>query len=237
MKTSRHPFTLIELLVVVAIIAILASLLLPALGRARDKARTASCQSNLKQWGLAQTTYTSDSDDYFVTDLIHQNINILTDRRWTVRIRDYAGTELYKCPVVKAYLTSGADTLYEVTQEYNTSPPIAYAMNAVDFASTTHPTSPSPNNFAPPINYNPGSGTDISKIGDAVVSSDTVWMFDGGHTWAHTWKPGSYATFHSQLIQRTARHSAKTNLLWVDGHVNTMPPLDLTMEMFSLEDD
>jgi prepilin-type N-terminal cleavage/methylation domain-containing protein/prepilin-type processing-associated H-X9-DG protein len=79
-SAANHGFTLIELLVVIAVIAIVAALLFPVLAQARERARAASCLTNLRQLALANALYAQDHDGYFAPAA--QEYFTRDERRW-----------------------------------------------------------------------------------------------------------------------------------------------------------
>ena len=90
-EKKRKDFTLIELLVVIAVIAILAGMLLPALGSARNKGVGASCLSRLKQIGTADAMYAADFDFYAPIKVSMIKTDLVRERHYKRDIRLYTG--------------------------------------------------------------------------------------------------------------------------------------------------
>jgi prepilin-type N-terminal cleavage/methylation domain-containing protein/prepilin-type processing-associated H-X9-DG protein len=96
----RKGFTLIELLVVIAIIAILAAILMPVFAQAREKARSATCQSNLKQIGLAFGMYREDYDGMYISAWEYgSGWNVCPHFNWAHKAQPYVKNyQIFLCP-------------------------------------------------------------------------------------------------------------------------------------------
>lgn len=103
----RHRFSLIELLITVAVIAILAGLLLPALNRAREKARALNCLSNLKQTGMAAISYAGDNEDCLLPARYRRDA---ANCYWPglLQMLKYCSSKSYICPEGEAALYANA---------------------------------------------------------------------------------------------------------------------------------
>lgn len=119
---ANSAFTLVELLVVIAILGILAAALFPVFARARENARRASCQSNLKSIGLAFKQYTQDYDEIFprydVAGVGSTVAGNLTVTHWVQALQPYArSVQIFQCPSETA--TRGTDYYYNTTVSGN----------------------------------------------------------------------------------------------------------------------
>jgi prepilin-type N-terminal cleavage/methylation domain-containing protein/prepilin-type processing-associated H-X9-DG protein len=133
-KTAqRKGFTLIELLVVISIIALLAAILFPVFLRAREKARAASCQSNLKQLGLAVLQYAQDYDEKVVG--VPTNVGVTNN--WLGPYEPYFKSEQIKsCPSASPRRAAGDYTRTLTTMggdSYNDAGTTVYLYRAIPF--------------------------------------------------------------------------------------------------------
>jgi prepilin-type processing-associated H-X9-DG protein/prepilin-type N-terminal cleavage/methylation domain-containing protein len=199
---KRFSFTLIELLVVIAIIAILASMLLPALNKAREKARSINCASNLKQIGTCALLYLNDYGDYWVnSDTSWGNsTNPWSKQFWTL---NYLRPVILACPSAvfpTTFITTPQGT-YDMAY-------VHYGYNAQGLGTDFFGLQP---NTSYVKNTQVRRPTQIVAFVDAaldVTASGTATQ--GLYYFCKNTDTG--ATMHS-------RHSGSANVAWADGHV------------------
>lgn len=225
---KKRAFTLIELLVVIAIIAILAAILFPVFGRARENARRSSCQSNLKQIGLGILQYVQDYDEtypqrYFggIPEGPGRQAN-----SWRRSIFPYVkSTQLFQCPS-NTFNTELADD--SRAAEMATLPagaPVFFRSYAINGANTFGGT--------PPSEFNRGH-----KLAEMVNSSEIVLVTEMAQGRAFTGDLGPVANWgRPDLVFKG--HLNTINFLFCDGHVKASKPAPTSnpKNLWSAEDD
>jgi len=212
MKICRRGFTLIELLVVIAIIAILAAMLLPALGSARETARRTACMSNLKQQGLAFMLYIEAYNNYCPTAFVGGSYEGGT--WWPQLLSDAAGMKslkLFQCPsepVTIADFSYGElfKSSYGFSVDsfgWNQDTPWSYH-GPQSVTVYSKPSSLITIIDSTPTAYAAGGGMVVRSAG--VVSGGSVYPYCTSADW--------YCVY--------LRHQKKGNAVFLDGHVAMM---------------
>lgn len=210
-----YNFTLIELLVVIAIIAILAAMLLPALSAARERARSASCISKLKQIGLAETMYSGDNHDYLAGWLI---ANDATPWATTITKGQINGTSAKNIgqPVVLLVQNGYFSSFTDGTATSLASEPDFIALVEQFF----HCPSDTEN-----FRYTTATGSADSKISYHILLAHQINVWDTAYARQIVGRDNPGAAIFldpSQVFAGINNHPKTLNILYLGGHVASL---------------
>jgi prepilin-type N-terminal cleavage/methylation domain-containing protein/prepilin-type processing-associated H-X9-DG protein len=216
-----NAFTLAELLVVIAVIALLAALLLPALARAKTMAQTTKCKSNLRQIGLGLMMYLGEfsrypyfeSSDTTPTSMAggwslnasailiwHDFLQPYTSARWTDR--------LYRCPTSKAPIFDGSYAYRD------TVPSLGLGVSQSSFRISSGAPSL--------IHFDAVSENAVKNPSDMYAIADSRIMLDHVPSGLFGLNPGSTQFFWASPEQTADPHLSGRNIVLCDGHVESV---------------
>jgi prepilin-type N-terminal cleavage/methylation domain-containing protein/prepilin-type processing-associated H-X9-DG protein len=256
-KTRTSPgrkagFTLIELLVVIAIIAILAAMLLPALSRAKDRAKAIGCVSNTRQISMAIFMYASDNLDFFPsppswwTPGPYKNPQgMMCGGEWTLRdhitpntpapmLAPYVpNSRIWVCPKRRRGLTYTS-----ASGEWDPSVTgfLSYGFNCCSVFGAVGPDG----NM---VNARPFKASSVARPTELVAVTDTSGSNDPVSSPASAWLDSFWAGSSGPTLSPTssencrlqtswARHNYRANVIYVDGHAAPSLPSTLTWGQF-----
>jgi prepilin-type N-terminal cleavage/methylation domain-containing protein/prepilin-type processing-associated H-X9-DG protein len=257
---KRHAFTLIELLVVIAIIAILAAILFPVFAQAREKARSASCLSNLKQLSTGMIMYAQDYDETFPQwqwDRHYKTGNFSKNNGTTIwwnAIYPYVkNAQVFTCPSDRYKIPLSADghwgwfdqkklaetginpVFWNISISYGANEPLTYQQPQMAALKNPADTLLLADMATSLTGWEGWDQYDLSKPerpGNQYRIRRSA--FANGFDKAYFWTDAAWKGPFKPEWDADARHASQDNIVYADGHVKARAAARTTVDLFAI---